>query len=636
MHNVLYNIVLRLFLSTIFVLIVGTVIVVNNNLANGVVSGKYFWFYGCMGLVSIVTLISSFFNKNFFLISLTDGFVIIFVGYVFLSTWFFNNVSENTSRLVILILLLVLYLSLRLTFDSNRNKLQFFCFIIIITGLFETIWGMMQLYGFSTSQHSLFKLTGSFFNPSPFAGYIAIVFPLALTYFCERKKHQPTKKTVIIDIVNNLLQFFKIHIIVDFSIPLLKKWLGIITCVATILVLPATMCRASWLALVAGSIVVIIGQQQNVSILKKNLFNHKNTRLKNVVYTLIISLMIFSFVGMYYLKKDSADGRLLIWKMSLFALVQHPLGVGLGHFPYAYGEVQSTYFASGNASETEKYVAGNPEYGFNEFLQITIESGIVAILFFIGILVCAFLGYIKSKNWGAMGSLVALIVFACFSYPFSVLPFLIVFVFLLAMSTTGRKQMKQVKQTITKSTFIYSIQIVIVPVLCLVITFFCLWIQYPVYNAYKQWKLHQRYYQANMYIEVVRSYELLYPYLNDQILFLFEYGRSLSQSEQPEKSNEVLQRAMQISCDPMLYNIMGKNYQAMKEYDLAEKSFRKATLIVPNRVYPYYLLMLLYIETEETEKQREIALIVLTKEPKVESTAIEEMREEARKIVISD
>ena len=46
--------------------------------------------------------------------------------------------------------------------------------------------------------------------------------------------------------------------------------------------------------------------------------------------------------------------------------------------------------------------------------------------------------------------------------------------------------------------------------------------------------------------------------------------------------------------------------------------------------------MLLYIETEETEKATETALIVLTKEPKVESTAIEEMREEARKIVISD
>jgi tetratricopeptide (TPR) repeat protein len=144
------------------------------------------------------------------------------------------------------------------------------------------------------------------------------------------------------------------------------------------------------------------------------------------------------------------------------------------------------------------------------------------------------------------------------------------------------------------------------------------------------------YYQAGMYKDVTKSYEPLYPYLNDQITFLFEYGRSLSQTEQPEKSNEVLQHATQISCDPMLYNIMGKNYQAMKEYDLAEANFRKSTLIVPNRIYPYYLLMKLYMETGDKEKAIENAEIVLTKEPKVQSTAVKEMREEANQLKIKN
>ena len=138
------------------------------------------------------------------------------------------------------------------------------------------------------------------------------------------------------------------------------------------------------------------------------------------------------------------------------------------------------------------------------------------------------------------------------------------------------------------------------------------------------------YYQTVMYKETIQNYEPLYPYLNDQINFLFEYGRSLSQSEQPEKSNEVLRHAMQISCDPILYNIMGKNYQAMKRYDLTEMNVRKSALIAPNRIYPYYLLMKLYIETGDKEKALENAQIVLTKEPKVLSTAIKEMREEAK------
>ena len=177
---------------------------------------------------------------------------------------------------------------------------------------------------------------------------------------------------------------------------------------------------------------------------------------------------------MYYLKKDSADGRLLTKKVSLSAIIQNPLGVGLGHFPSACGDTQAAYFASGKATAAEEYVAGNPEYGFNEFLQIAIESGIVSQLLFIGMLVCAFRGLIKSHNWGVMGSLTALLVFTCFSYPFSVLPFLIVFVFLLALSEQDNKSTRMTR--------------ICVPLSCMTVTAFCLWKQYPVYGAYKQWK----------------------------------------------------------------------------------------------------------------------------------------------------
>jgi tetratricopeptide (TPR) repeat protein len=102
------------------------------------------------------------------------------------------------------------------------------------------------------------------------------------------------------------------------------------------------------------------------------------------------------------------------------------------------------------------------------------------------------------------------------------------------------------------------------------------------------------------------------------------------------ESDRVLQRAVQISCDPMLYNILGKNRQALKDYDSAEQRFVKAANIVPNRLYPHYLLMKLYVETENGEKAREMAQTVLTKEPKVRSTAIEEMRKEAKKIIDYD
>ena len=637
-----------------FLSVLSTVFIVNCKLANGVVSGKYFWFYGSMGLITITTLIQSFIPSipQSFKFSKTDLFVFLFAGSVFFSAWMNGDTSTNTTKLALLALLLVLYLSVRITTPRplKGELVQHTCSLctvksplgdlgvafIIITGFVEAVWGLLQLYGYKPSQHALFKLTGSFFNPGPYAGYLAVVFPLALHY-----------------LVNNGTRMRRIHADLKFlSAPIrVIRVIGVpliagVTCIAIILVLPAAMSRASWLAAIAGSAVVVF---QSKWLPIRLIFGR--WRIKSAMTTSIVVLLLLATItGLYYLKKNSADGRLLTWKVSLTVLAKHPFGVGLGHFPSAYGDAQAAYFASGKASETEEYVAGNPEYGFNEFLQIAVESGIISLLMFIGMLFFAFQGFIRhcgrdpqspDRPLGAIGSLVALLVFACFSYPFSVLPFLIVFVFLLAKSThpsplKGEQDSESVPNTAVKSPLgDLGVKLWVkraISVICVISVLLILYKQYPVFKAYKQWNSSRMYYQVGMYKDAVQNYEPLYPYLNDQIQFLFEYGRSLSQSEQPEKSNEVLQQAAKISCDPMLYNIMGKNCQAMKEYDKAEEYLLKSTHIVPNRLYPFYLLMKLYIETGDEKKARETAGIVLTKEPKVQSQAVREMREEARKI----
>ena len=86
------------------------------------------------------------------------------------------------------------------------------------------------------------------------------------------------------------------------------------------------------------------------------------------------------------------------------------------------------------------------------------------------------------------------------------------------------------------------------------------------------------------------------------------------------------------SCDPMNLNIIGKNYQAIGKYEKAEEYFIRSTHRLPGRIYPYYLLAKLYAEPEyrHPEILKQAVQIVLTKEPKVQSTAIREMREEVK------
>jgi hypothetical protein len=78
--------------------------------------------------------------------------------------------------------------------------------------------------------------------------------------------------------------------------------------------------------------------------------------------------------------------------------------------------------------------------------------------------------------------------------------------------------------------------------------------------------------------------------------------------------------------------IITRQIQFLFKYDKVEKNLLKSTLIVPNRLYPWYLLCKLHAETGQQEKVDEMADIVQTKEPKVQSPAVREMREEVRKL----
>ena len=44
----------------------------------------------------------------------------------------------------------------------------------------RTIWGLLQMYGYVPSGHSLYALTGSFYNPGPYSGFLAMCMPVAL------------------------------------------------------------------------------------------------------------------------------------------------------------------------------------------------------------------------------------------------------------------------------------------------------------------------------------------------------------------------------------------------------------------------------------------------------------------------
>lgn len=465
---------------------------------------------------------------------------------------------------------------------------------LILLGGIQAIWGMCQLYGLSASRHSLYVLTGSFFNPGPYSGYLALVLPICLHCWLLEKPKEADWPARVKRTISGIVGLF-------------------IVCI-----LPAGMSRSAWLA--AGlSCLWIYGMHaawwQN---LKKNSFLYQK---KMIVWGGgIILFCVLTIWGLFLLKPASAGGRLFMWKISCHAIAERPLfGYGIGQFQQAYGNAQEVYFSQNGVIPWEEKVAGCPEYAFNEYLQLAVEVGIPLALCICSVIVLCFWIGMRNKRWGVCGAILSLALFSFSSYPMQLPVFVVTLVCLLVACIAGGSRIGWIGITVASA----------------VIGLTCLDTDLSTLQAHQKWMKVRILYNVGAYESAVKEYKILYPQLSRKGSFLFEYGRTLHKLHELDASNRILKRAMQYSNDPMILNVIGKNSQERGDYWAAEDWFMRSSRRLPGRIYPYFLLANLYAESAffQPDKLKTIADIVLTKEPKVYSTAIKEMRSKVRELL---
>lgn len=479
---------------------------------------------------------------------------------------------------------------------NGKQRLSFpsiVTWVLIVLGGMEAIWGLRQIYGLVASNHSLYALTGSFYNPGPYSGYLAMIFPLCLYEWLNLKER--TERT--------WAEQGKYYIALGVML--------LILCV-----LPAGMSRSAWIAAAISGTWVYGMRVSWGSRLKE--FGRKYK--KRLVLACIVGGSIVVMIGyaLFQLKATSANGRLFMWKVSTLAIAESPvIGHGTGNFVSAYGRAQENYFENGEFSETEELVAGSPEYAFNEYLQVAMEYGIPFLLVVSLVIVfCLWKGSSEGRI-GICGGVISFLVFSFSSYPMQIPGFAVTFYLLLAACAIGRSKV---------------ILFLFISMMALLGTYY--W-KNNQYAACKDWYRSKMLYNIGAYQSAKEDYGKLYPELANRGAFLFEYGYSLHKLKEYDNSTRILEEAMAHSNDPMILNIIGKNYQALGDYEKAEEYLIRSTHRLPGRIYPYYLLAKLYAEPQylQPEKLKYAAEIVLTKEPKVQSTAVREMREEVKKLL---
>lgn len=443
--------------------------------------------------------------------------------------------------------------------------------LLIWTG-HEVILGLLQILGIARSNHVLYTLTGTFDNPGPYGGFLAVMCPIFMSKYLQTKN---------------------------------RVWR--IASLVCLLILPITWSRAAFLA-VAVAIGCIFWKQYK----------------KYVLYG-VLGLMVLS-IPLYLLKFDSANGRMVMAIISCVAIGQNLwLGSGINSYLSAYGLATDRFLATDSNMESYGQMVEVPGNAFCEILKIGVEQGMVGLLLWIAIAVLGGLILFKRRSPLFYG-LISLAVFSCFSYPFDLWEFRILIVLFACGISEDSVKWDLFRRK--KERFI-----VIKHVVCAFLLIFAemfviggLMDRREVRTTYKQ--------MAGMTdVAFLKDYEQLFPMMNDDPQFLFDYAKALQNAKRWNESNYILMEGEKVSADPMFVLLQGNNYQSMGFYSLADNAYKKAWKRVPNRLYPIYKNMMMHWNIGNKEISVHYAEKLLDIKPKIESPATREMQQAAKKII---
>ena len=365
--------------------------------------------------------------------------------------------------------------------------------------------------------------------------------------------------------------------------------------------------RASWLSFAIG--ILTFFSPLIIKHLPKSIIIRTGSLL------ILICLCTYLISGLYSYKKDSADGRILIWKISLEMVKDKPiLGYGFDGFRKNYMNYQAAYLQEKQLPETINNLADDNHHAFNEFLRIIIEQGIIGVIILfiflttIGYTIYKYKLYIDTVSRTIISCLTALLFFSFFSYPLSTFHINALIVILLAGLACS-----------SQDTPIWKLQI---RSISLIIPYSIIFFISSVYlfsysKANSDWlNTLKGVYTNDNILEEARKKLSGNPY------FLSTYGKYLNKKKRYSKAASILSQS--IKEYPSYYTVMelGISYKAQKKYTEAMHCFYKAMHMIPHKIKPLYFMMELYYDQKDYKSAIQLSNRILCKQPKIRSSEL--------------
>ena len=505
-------------------------------------------------------------NKNINY-GIVDVLILFFILYGAISLSFYSAFGIRFWEWSAIILV---YIFVRLTTDQEKNILLV---VLVLSGLIQSGIALGQIYGLIASNHPHFDVTGSFNNPGQLGGYLSV--SLIISIGLLKRNKQPF----------HLFLFSSISVVMGGTLILTDSRAGLV----------AALC----------GLIVLFGER-----IFKYIKGYKRLSITGIA---IVFILLFALLYSY--RPESANGRLLIWLVSLGMIFDKPLfGHGVGSFNKEYMLYQAKYF-EGNPDSSLIMVADNVGFPYNEFLHITIELGLAGLLFVVIILSVVLFSESKNydqKNYKA--GLVGLVVFSMFSYPSSIFSLFIILPIFLGGAVMHFNEINRC--------FI-SLKCITIPLLCCfsIVAIKELLFYRSIYEIQQNLKYRQ---DKQSFIFMENHLEKL---MSDP-LFNAQYSYFMLYKYKKEISDEIIY-LINPSCD--VYCDIGDIFYKKGNIESAKYYYGTASYMIPSRITPKYKLWRLHLENRNTEIAKEMANKIASQELKVQNTSAIRMKYEVRK-----
>ncbi|MDD2495620.1 MAG: O-antigen ligase family protein [Tissierellia bacterium] len=423
---------------------------------------------------------------------------------------------------------------------------------------------------------SVFNVTGSFDNPAGYAACLAAGFPFCFSLFDKSK----------------IWKYFSWAslIVIAIGIGLSGSRTGIIT------------------------IILIFGIY-----LYNKYYKHKKNHRKYVMVSVFGGLLLF---GLFFLKKNSALGRLLIWQNSYDMIAGNFWwGNGAGSFTAKYMLYQANYFIR-NTQSYFAQLADNVTHPFNEYLLLTNEYGLFSLLLLL-ILIVLIIRRCEISTTPTL-CLISIFVFACFSYPLRY-----PFIWVLIAYSLAKLNITSIKKCNGLAIINIGGKILWLLIIGGVVLFLTHDIKFE--TCWGKLVKERRSFVNDG--ELIKHYEGLYYNWNGDPFFLYNYAALLNLNGDHTESNAIMTECEKYLNDYDVQMIMADNYGELNQLNKAEYHYELAHNMIPNRFMPLFKLMELYEINGDNDKALNMAHMIISKKIKIPSQTVNIIVEKAENLI---